>query len=108
MSEAVDQIFVSLKHWVLGFVPGQPVWLASVVSAVISIAAIIVVFATLFAITTWLERKGLGRIQNRFGPNRVGPFGLLQPAADGIKAIIKEDIVPRAADKMVHFLAPGV
>jgi NADH-quinone oxidoreductase subunit H len=53
-----------------------------------------------------LERKILARIQNRLGPNRVGPFGLLQPAADGIKLLIKEDIVPLRADKVVHFLAP--
>src|ERR1041384_1102126 len=108
MPDSLDQIFVSLKHWLVGLLPTQPQWLPPVVSAVISIAAIIMVFATLFAITTWLERKGLGRIQNRFGPNRVGPFGLLQPAADGIKAIIKEDLVPRAADRVVHFLAPVV
>src|ERR1041385_1077058 len=108
MPDSLDQIFVSLKHWLVGLLPTQPQWLPPVVSAVISIAAIIVVFATLFAITTWLERKGLGRIQNRFGPNRVGPFGLLQPAADGIKALTKEDVVPRAADKLVHFLAPVV
>jgi NADH-quinone oxidoreductase subunit H len=50
----------------------------------------------------------LGRIQNRYGPNRVGPWGLLQPAADGIKALIKEDLVPRGADRVVHFLAPLV
>ena len=103
MAEAVDQMFVLLKHWLVGFVPepGRPV-----VSALIGITAIIVVFASLFALTTILERKGLGRIQNRYGPNRVGPFGVLQPAADGVKALIKEDIVPRAADKVVHFLAP--
>jgi NADH-quinone oxidoreductase subunit H len=53
-----------------------------------------------------LERKILGRIQNRYGPNRVGPFGLLQPLADGIKMLIKEDIVPVRADKLLHFLAP--
>ena len=53
-----------------------------------------------------LERKILARIQNRLGPNRVGPFGLLQPVADGIKMLIKEDIVPTRADKVVHFLAP--
>lgn len=88
-----------------GFAPAawQPL-----VSAVISIIGIIVVFASLFAVTTVLERKGLGRIQNRYGPNRVGPFGFLQPAADGIKALIKEDVVPRAADHVVHFLAPIV
>jgi NADH-quinone oxidoreductase subunit H len=101
----MDQLLVNVKHWLveLAPLPAQPL-----VSAVISVAAIIGVFATLFAITTVLERKGLGRIQNRYGPNRVGPFGVLQPVADGIKALIKEDIVPRAADNVVHFLAPLV
>jgi len=109
MPTDLDQLFVNLKHGLLGLlanvVPGP---LLPVVSALISIAAIIVVFASLFALMTILERKGLGRIQNRYGPNRVGPFGVLQPAADGIKALIKEDIVPRAADKIVHLLAPVV
>ena len=63
-------------------------------------------FLTLFALISVLERKILGRIQNRYGPNRVGPFGLFQPVADGIKMLIKEDIVPLRADKIVHFLAP--
>ena len=45
-----------------------------------------------FAIMTIMERKGLGRIQNRYGPNRVGPFGFLQPAADGIKLFFKEEL----------------
>jgi NADH-quinone oxidoreductase subunit H len=99
----MDQLFVNLKHWVVGL---APLGLQSLVSALISVAAIIVIFATLFAITTILERKGLGRIQNRYGPNRVGPFGVLQPVADGLKAMTKEDIVPRAADQVVHFIAP--
>lgn len=115
MPDTFDQIFVSLKHWVLNFLPTQPEWLQPVVSCLLSIAVIIVAFATLFAITTWLERKGLARIQNRYGPNRAGIpltkislFGLGQPAADGIKALTKEDIVPYAADRFVHFLAPVV
>ncbi len=103
MDDSLDQIFVTLNHWLTGF---APVGWQPFVSAVISIAGIIAVFASLFAVTTVLERKGLGRIQNRYGPNRVGPFGFLQPAADGIKALIKEDVVPRAADQVVHFLAP--
>jgi NADH-quinone oxidoreductase subunit H len=70
------------------------------------IAGLMTVFGTCFALTTIMERKTLGRMQNRFGPNRVGPFGLLQPMADGIKMLIKEDIVPFSADKTLHFLAP--
>jgi NADH-quinone oxidoreductase subunit H len=77
-----------------------------IVSVLLSISPIMVVFPLLFAITTWLERKGLGRIQNRLGPNRVGPYGIFQPIADGLKMVTKEDIVPRSADKLVHFLAP--
>jgi len=103
MDETLDQLFVWLKHLLVAIVPAawQPL-----VSALISVAAIILTFAGLFALTTILERKGLGRIQNRYGPNRVGPYGILQPVADGLKAMTKEDIVPRAADKVVHFLAP--
>src|SRR5258705_9205436 len=103
MSDALAQIFVALKHGVVGLLPGS--W-QEPASVLISVAGIIAVFAGLFALTTVLERKGLGRIQNRFGPNRVGPFGLLQPVADGVKAMTKEDIVPRAADQVVHFIAP--
>jgi NADH-quinone oxidoreductase subunit H len=106
MVETIDQIFVTLKHWLMAFVPAQPEWLPPLVSALISVVPILAVFPGLFAITTVLERKGLGRIQNRYGPNRVGPFGFLQFAADGIKSLTKEDIVPRAADKVIHFIAP--
>ena len=56
----------------------------------------------------WYERRGLGRFQIRPGPNRAGTFGLLQPLADAIKILLKEDIVPALADKPVHFLAPLV
>uniref|UniRef100_A0A372IVA5 NADH-quinone oxidoreductase subunit H n=2 Tax=Paracidobacterium acidisoli TaxID=2303751 RepID=A0A372IVA5_9BACT len=92
-----------LKHWLVGYVPAaaQPV-----VSSLLSVVAILALFPALFAFTTVLERKGLGRMQNRYGPNRVGPFGLLQPLADGIKSLTKEDVVPRTADKAVHFMAP--
>jgi len=101
----MDQVFVALKQWLVERAPAawQPV-----VSGLISVAAIIGTFAALFAVTTLLERKGLARMQNRYGPNRVGPFGVLQPLADGVKALTKEDLVPRGADRVVHFLAPLV
>jgi len=105
-SERVDQIFVVAKHWLLSLLPDGPDWVIQIASSLLNIAAVLGAFMTLFALISVLERKILARIQNRYGPNRVGPFGLLQPVADGIKLLIKEDIVPVRADKVVHFLAP--
>jgi NADH-quinone oxidoreductase subunit H len=103
--EFFDQIFVASKQWILLLFPSsaQP-W----VSIVLSITPILLFFPLLFGVTTILERKGLGRMQNRLGPNRVGPAGFFQFIADGLKMLTKEDIVPRAADRVVHFLAPLV
>lgn len=100
---ALDQLFVNLKHWLVGLFPEL---LQPLVSAGVSIGAMFSTFGLIFAVTTLVERKLLGRIQNRPGPNRVGPHGMLQPIADGIKMLTKEDIVPRTADKVIHFLAP--
>ncbi len=60
----------------------------------------------LMAYMTWFERRVLARMQHRVGPNRTGPFGLLQPIADGIKLLAKEDIVPANADRFVFLVAP--
>jgi NADH-quinone oxidoreductase subunit H len=112
MIETLDQIFVMLKHQAVGVFPDN--W-RPFVSALISISFIPLVFATLFAFVTVFERKGIGRIQNRYGPNRVGipltkirlcGFGQFIP--DGLKSLTKEDVVPYAADQVVHFLAPVV
>jgi len=103
MFDTMDQIFVLLQHWLVGFLPAGWQPLAGVLLGVVAIVA---VFPALFALTVLLERKGLGRMQNRLGPNRVGPYGLLQPIADAIKSLTKEDIVPLSADAAVHFLAP--
>src|SRR6266498_2298006 len=106
MTDSLDQIFVRGKQLLLSSMAHAPDWVMQIVSSLINIFALLGVFLTLFALMSVLERKILGRIQNRYGPNRVGPFGLLQPVADGIKMLIKEDIVPVRADKIVHFLAP--
>ena len=103
MLEKDDQIFVLLRNWLVGYLPAGWQTAAGVVLGVIGIIA---VFPGLFALSVLLERKGLGRMQNRIGPNRVGPFGILQPIADAIKSLTKEDIVPHNADGIVHFLAP--
>ncbi len=101
----MDQFFVLLRNWLVGFLP---VSLQGFAGVLLSVVTIVLLFPALFALAVWLERKGLGRMQNRLGPNRVGPFGLLQPIADGIKSLTKEDIVPLSADAPVHFLAPVV
>jgi NADH-quinone oxidoreductase subunit H len=92
-----------LRDAITGRLPEPARWF---VNHLVTIALILAVFGLLFAFLTLAERKILGRIQNRPGPNRTGFFGLLQPFADGIKMLTKEDIVPEAADRALHFLAP--
>ena len=77
-------------------------WIESVVKALL----LIVVLLTGFAYMTYMERKFLGRFQNRYGPNRAGPLGLLQPIADAVKLIFKEELIPAKADKLIFLLAP--
>lgn len=73
---------------------------------VIKIAVVLVITLTAVAYTVLLERKVLGRMQNRWGPSRVGPFGLLQPLADGIKLFLKEDMMPLAVERPLFVAAP--
>src|ERR1700759_3646095 len=73
---------------------------------ILKIAVVLVATLTVVAYTVLLERKVLGRMQNRWGPSRVGPFGLLQPLADGIKLFLKEDLMPLAVERPLFVLAP--
>jgi len=74
------------------------------------ITSFVIAFGLLigFAYTTWIERRGYGLFQLRRGPNRAGPFGLLQPVADALKAFFKEELVLDTVDKVVYVMAPGL
>jgi NADH-quinone oxidoreductase subunit H len=76
--------------------------------SVIKIALALFILLTAVAYSVWLERKVVGHIQNRWGPTRVGPFGLLQPAADGVKFLFKEDLTPPHVHKVLFTAAPMI
>ena len=80
------------------------IWI--LLEAVVKGAIVIGALLTGFAYSTWFERKVIARMQVRLGPNKAGPAGLLLPAADGLKLFFKENIIPRAVDKGIFFLAP--
>jgi NADH-quinone oxidoreductase subunit H len=79
----------------------DPVWLI-----LIKAVAVFVILVVLTLFNIWLERRVVARMQHRIGPNRHGPFGLLQSLADGVKLALKEDVVPTSADRVVFVLAP--
>ena len=83
-----------------------PEWLVSIAGIATAAGTVAGVFLGLFALLSVVERKTLARIQNRIGPNRAGWFGILQPVADGIKMLTKEDIVPEKAEWLLHLIAP--
>jgi NADH-quinone oxidoreductase subunit H len=79
---------------------------AFILWSIVKVAVVTVVLLMGVAYTVLLERKMVGRIQNRWGPSRVGPFGLLQPLVDGAKSFLKEDMIPAAVYKPLYLLAP--
>ena len=76
--------------------------------SVLKVVVVLVITLTAVAYTVLLERKLLGRMQNRWGPSRTGPFGLLQPLADGIKLFLKEDLTPMLVQKPLFLIAPVI
>ena len=85
---------------------GMPVVAAQILIGFLGVLLLLSLLMVLDIFLVWVERKVVSRFQDRIGPNRVGPFGLIQPFADIIKLLIKEDITPEGADKVVYNLAP--
>src|SRR5512134_1220888 len=101
MQEIIDLI-VSLN------IPLVNEGIARLIMHVVLASIIAVIAPAMLILLTWLERKIIARIQDRIGPNRAGPFGLLQGLADMIKMFTKEDITPAHADRLVYNIAPGL
>ena len=97
-----------IATWLTGLLTGWhlPSMLATILIYVIGITVLIVFAMVLDIGLVWVERKVVARFQDRLGPNRIGPFGLIQPVADIIKMVIKEDITPAGADKIIYNIAP--
>jgi NADH-quinone oxidoreductase subunit H len=109
-TSVLERLPLLARDLITSWLPEPWRWL---VNSLLAIVVLVIAFATLFALLTLAERKILGRVQNRPGPNRaplpflgLRTYGLAQPIADGIKMLTKEDIVPREADRLLHFLAP--
>ncbi len=97
-----------IAQWLTGVFTGWGMagWLSSLLIQLIGVVVLASAMMVVDILLVWVERKVVARFQDRLGPNRLGPFGLIQPFADIIKLIIKEDITPDGADKVVYNLAP--
>src|SRR3990172_10762884 len=103
MQAFVDQLIQE------GYFQGFPKEIISLGAMLLAALVVLSFFvAPLAGITSWLERRVWARMQSRIGPNRVGPFGFLQWLADGLKNLLKEDVIPTAADPVLFRLAPYV
>jgi NADH-quinone oxidoreductase subunit H len=93
-----------IQNWLVGL--GVPSWLVSTVYVIIGAITTLGLITIFVIIALWAERRFIARLQDRWGPNRVGKFGLLQSVADALKLLSKEIIRPALADRTLHFLAP--
>jgi NADH-quinone oxidoreductase subunit H len=97
-----------IAHWLTALLTGWGLaeWLANFLIQLIGVVVLVSMMMLIDILLVWVERKVVARFQDRLGPNRVGPFGIIQPFADIIKLLIKEDITPDGADRVVYNLAP--
>lgn len=108
MSPLEDNSIFSWTYELVADTLSGPEWLAYGLGAIAVIMVVVNGFLLIGTIFTWMERKVVGRFQSRVGPNRVGPFGILQAVADAVKLLFQEDIVPRRADRLLFNAAPIV
>ncbi len=105
--EFLKDLFVNIGIFLSGWLESfLPLWAANVIIKLVGVFILVMIGLLAVLVLTWGERKAIGRMQDRIGPNRWGPYGIFQPVADGIKMLTKEDIVPEKADYWVHLLAP--
>src|SRR5512135_2298468 len=106
----VNDIFIIIALWLRGVLTSLNLapWLIDLIMGLLRAATLGTMGLLVFMLLTWLERKVVARIQDRIGPNLAGPWGLLQPIADGVKAITKEDTTPAGADVTIFNASPIV
>ncbi len=105
--ELLNNLFVNISLWLQGLLASLlPVWAAQVVMSLLVIVVILGLGVGLVMVFTYMERKIIARIQDRIGPNRWGPVGVLQPIADTLKLLLKEDTTPARADRLGFLLGP--
>lgn len=105
--EFLNDLFVNLSYWIHGFLARfLPSWAADLIMMSLTIASLILFVLITIMLINWMERKVVGRFQDRYGPNRAGPLGILQFVADAIKMLTKEDLTPANADRVIFNLAP--
>jgi NADH:ubiquinone oxidoreductase subunit H len=92
-----------IREWLISL--GVPGWVVSVLYAGIGAISILGLLTIFVILAIWAERRFIARLQDRWGPNRVGPFGLLQSVADAVKLLAKEIITPSQVDRLLHYLS---
>ncbi len=103
----LDDIFVNLAQAIRSLLGGfLPDWGVELIMMIVAASVLTLLAVITMMFLTWMERKVIGRMQDRLGPNRVGPLGLMQPIADMVKMFIKEDITPYDAKRWVYNLGP--